>query len=120
MAENTSNGVLPLSHKTIGNWGEDFHRRRTDPIYPQHVAAGNPFPSTYSFTFRNTGTAPQYLYYVHVDKVTDFGQLLELRIAPNTDSQALLSELMKRGRVTHFEMTRPSLHGASDKEPGTR
>lgn len=45
-----------------------------------------------------------------VEKVTDFGQLLELRMAPNTDTQALLSDLMKRGRVTHFEVTRPSLH----------
>src|SRR4029453_6780126 len=44
-----------------------------------------------------------------VEKVTDFGQLLELRVSPNTDTQALLSDLMKRGRVTHFEVTRPSL-----------
>jgi ABC-2 type transport system ATP-binding protein len=45
-----------------------------------------------------------------VERVTDFGQFLELRMAPNTDTQALLSDLMKRGRVTHFEVTRPSLH----------
>ena len=45
-----------------------------------------------------------------VEKVNDFGRLKELRMAPNTNSQALLSELMKRGRVAHFELTRPSLH----------
>jgi ABC-2 type transport system ATP-binding protein len=45
-----------------------------------------------------------------VDKVTDFGRLQELRMAANTDPQSVLAELMKRGRVMHFELTRPSLH----------
>ena len=45
-----------------------------------------------------------------VEKVNDFGRLQELRMAPNTNSQTLLSELMRRGRVEHFELTRPSLH----------
>jgi ABC-2 type transport system ATP-binding protein len=45
-----------------------------------------------------------------VEKVTDFGRLQELRLAANTDPQAVLAELMKRGRVMHFELTRPSLH----------
>jgi ABC-2 type transport system ATP-binding protein len=45
-----------------------------------------------------------------VDKVTDFGRLQELRMAAKADSQAVLAELMKRGRVMHFEVTRPSLH----------
>lgn len=45
-----------------------------------------------------------------VEKVTDFGQLQELRIAPDTDTQDVLSALMQRGRVTHFELGRPSLH----------
>jgi ABC-type uncharacterized transport system ATPase subunit len=31
-------------------------------------------------------------------------------MAPNPNPQALLSELMTRGRVVHFELTRPSLH----------
>ena len=31
-------------------------------------------------------------------------------MVPNTNPQTLLSELMKRGRVVHFELTRPSLH----------
>jgi ABC-2 type transport system ATP-binding protein len=45
-----------------------------------------------------------------VEKVNDFGRLQELRMAPNTNPQTLLSELMMRGRVVHFELTRPSLH----------
>ena len=45
-----------------------------------------------------------------VEKVTDFGQTQELRMAPGTDTQELLSQLMGRGRVTHFELARPSLH----------
>jgi ABC-2 type transport system ATP-binding protein len=45
-----------------------------------------------------------------VEKVTDFGRLQELRMAANADSQAVLAELMKRGRLTHFEVARPSLH----------
>jgi ABC-2 type transport system ATP-binding protein len=45
-----------------------------------------------------------------VEKVTDFGRLQELRMAANTDPQAVLAALMKRGRVMHFELTRPSLH----------
>jgi len=46
----------------------------------------------------------------HVEKVTDFGHMQELRIAEGTDSQDILAALMKRGRITHFELSRPSLH----------
>lgn len=45
-----------------------------------------------------------------VEKVTDFGRLQELRMSPGTDTQEVLSQLMQAGRVTHFELTRPSLH----------
>ena len=45
-----------------------------------------------------------------VEKVTDFGQLQELRMNPETDTQEVLAALMQRGRVSHFELTRPSLH----------
>lgn len=45
-----------------------------------------------------------------VEKVTDFGQLQELRMHDGADTQVLLSDLMKRGRVEHFELARPSLH----------
>ena len=42
--------------------------------------------------------------------VVDLGQLQELRIKPDADTQLILSSLMKQGVVTHFEKTRPSLH----------
>ena len=42
--------------------------------------------------------------------MTDFGRLQELRISPQTDTQDVLAELMRCGRVTHFELTTPSLH----------
>ncbi len=45
-----------------------------------------------------------------VEHVTDFGQLQELRISPGTETQDVLAALMQRGRVTHFELARPSLH----------
>ena len=45
-----------------------------------------------------------------VNRVTDYGKLQELRLDRGTDSQLILTELMKRGRVRHFEQARPSLH----------
>jgi ABC-2 type transport system ATP-binding protein len=45
-----------------------------------------------------------------VEKVNDFGRFQELRISSETDTQDVLSALMQRGRVTHFELTSPSLH----------
>jgi ABC-2 type transport system ATP-binding protein len=45
-----------------------------------------------------------------VAKVTDFGRWQELRLVPGTDSQELLARLLERGRVYHFELTRPALH----------
>jgi ABC-2 type transport system ATP-binding protein len=45
-----------------------------------------------------------------VEKVTDFGRLQELRVREGTDTQSVLESLTGMGRVTHFEMTRPSLH----------
>jgi ABC-2 type transport system ATP-binding protein len=43
-------------------------------------------------------------------RVNDYGHLQELRIAPGTDSQAVLLELARRTRIEHFEVARPSLH----------
>jgi len=58
-----------------------------------------------------------------VEKITHYGQFLELRIQPETDTQAVLDALMKQGRVTHFELAKPSLHdifvriaGADDQD----
>src|SRR5262249_60944536 len=45
-----------------------------------------------------------------VAKVTDFGRLQELRLEPRTDPQQVLSALMARGRVSHFEQAHPTLH----------
>lgn len=45
-----------------------------------------------------------------VQRVNDFGRFQDLRIAPGTDSQEVLAELMSKGRVLHFEQTQPSLH----------
>jgi ABC-2 type transport system ATP-binding protein len=43
-------------------------------------------------------------------KVTDFGRLQELRLDRNVDAQDVLAALIERGKVRHFELTRPSLH----------
>jgi ABC-2 type transport system ATP-binding protein len=45
-----------------------------------------------------------------VEKVTDFGRWQELRIGEGTNTQEVRTELMRLGPVTHFELTRPSLH----------
>lgn len=45
-----------------------------------------------------------------VQKVNDFGRLQELRIDSSADTQAILYEIMKVGRVLHFELSQPSLH----------
>ena len=44
-----------------------------------------------------------------VQRVRDLGRLQELTVDRNGDSQALLAELMKLGRVDRFEITEPSL-----------
>ena len=44
-----------------------------------------------------------------VAKVTDFGRWRELRLEPGTDPQGVLSVLIQRGPVRHFELTRPTL-----------
>jgi ABC-2 type transport system ATP-binding protein len=45
-----------------------------------------------------------------VVRVNDYGRDQELRIAPGTDSQAVLTELARRTRIERFELARPSLH----------
>jgi ABC-2 type transport system ATP-binding protein len=45
-----------------------------------------------------------------VEKVTDLGRYQELRLTRAAEPQAVLAELMRRGRVNRFERTRPSLH----------
>jgi ABC-2 type transport system ATP-binding protein len=38
------------------------------------------------------------------------GHIQEVRLAPQSDPQRLLAELVQRTRVQSFEVTRPSLH----------
>jgi ABC-2 type transport system ATP-binding protein len=45
-----------------------------------------------------------------VEKITDFGQLQELRITPNNDHQKILSEIISRTRVYSFELAKPTLY----------
>jgi ABC-2 type transport system ATP-binding protein len=45
-----------------------------------------------------------------VAAIRDLGQLQELRLERGADPQRLLAELLRRGEVRHFELSRPSLH----------
>ena len=45
-----------------------------------------------------------------VQSVTDFGRMQELHLDTRIDPQHVLAALVNRGRVLHFEVTRPSLH----------
>lgn len=45
-----------------------------------------------------------------VIRVNDYGRDQELRIVPGTDTQEVLSALVRRTKVERFEVTRPSLH----------
>jgi ABC-2 type transport system ATP-binding protein len=44
-----------------------------------------------------------------VAAIRDLGRLQEFRLERGSDPQQLLAALMQRGRVVHFELTRPSL-----------
>jgi ABC-2 type transport system ATP-binding protein len=43
-------------------------------------------------------------------RANDYGRYTELRIEPQANTQAILRELLGRGRVEHFEIAPPSLH----------
>jgi ABC-2 type transport system ATP-binding protein len=45
-----------------------------------------------------------------IEKISDFGQVQEIRLSPQADSQMILSAVMKKTRVLRFEITRPSLY----------
>lgn len=45
-----------------------------------------------------------------VRKVTDLGRWQELQMAPQADPQQILTALLARGKVQHFEQAQPSLH----------
>ncbi len=45
-----------------------------------------------------------------VEKINNYGQYQELRVARNCDPHDILRAVMARARVTSFEVTKPSLH----------
>jgi ABC-2 type transport system ATP-binding protein len=45
-----------------------------------------------------------------VEKVSDFGRVQELRMAPGCDTQEVLAAIMSRTRVRSFDVVKPSLH----------
>lgn len=45
-----------------------------------------------------------------IEKVNDYGQMQELRITPDADTQEILSKVMSKTRVIKFEIAKPSLH----------
>jgi ABC-2 type transport system ATP-binding protein len=45
-----------------------------------------------------------------VEKISDFGQLQELRMAPDCDPQEVLAAIMSQTHVRSFDIVRPSLH----------
>ncbi len=54
-----------------------------------------------------------------VEKVNDFGQLQELRMAPHADSNRILAQLLQRTRIKSFDMVKPSLHDIFVRIAGT-
>ena len=91
-ADNTARGVLPRSRKTMAQWADDLHKRRNDPVFPQYVAAKDPFPSTHSVTV--TGPA-RTLTYIHASKCgagkQEFGQIIVDAASPVIATGGIIS-----------------------------
>jgi len=45
-----------------------------------------------------------------IEKVNDFGKLQEIRVESGVDPQKILVELLKKTRISRFELTKPSLN----------
>ena len=45
-----------------------------------------------------------------IEKINDFGQVQELRMAPKQDPQKILADIIARTRISRFELTSPSLN----------
>jgi ABC-2 type transport system ATP-binding protein len=45
-----------------------------------------------------------------IEKINDFGQLQELRLASDGNPQKILQEILRRTTVRSFDITKPSLH----------
>ncbi len=55
-----------------------------------------------------------------VERVTDFGQMQELRLVKGADTNAILSALVSRTTVRSFDVVRPSLHDIFVRIAGVR
>lgn len=92
LAENTARGVLPRSGKTTGQWAEELHKRRNDPVFPNYIAAKNPFPVTHSVVITK---GAQTLTYVHGAKCgagrQEWGQIVINAQAPAVSSGGVIS-----------------------------
>jgi len=54
-----------------------------------------------------------------VEKINDYGNMQELRMAPNCDPQEVLTTIMSRTRVRSFDVVKPSLHDIFLRIAGT-
>ncbi len=45
-----------------------------------------------------------------IENVNNFGKLQEIRVTPGTDPQDILTDLLKKTRISRFEITKPSLN----------
>ncbi|MBM3212116.1 ATP-binding cassette domain-containing protein [Candidatus Poribacteria bacterium] len=45
-----------------------------------------------------------------IERINDFGNLQELRMAKDCDPQQILSDIMSRTRIINFDVVKPSLH----------
>jgi len=45
-----------------------------------------------------------------VEKINDYGQLQELRVADDADPHLILKEILERTRINSFDIVKPSLH----------
>lgn len=92
LAENTARGVLPRSGKTAGQWAEELHKRRNDPVFANYVAAKNPFPATHSVVVNGPART---LTYVHAAKCgagkEEYGQIVVDAAAPAVASGGVIS-----------------------------
>ena len=45
-----------------------------------------------------------------IEKITDFGQMQEIRVTPEVDTQEMIKTILSKTRVSKFETTKPSLN----------
>ena len=92
LVENTAKGFLPRSGKTVGQWADEFHKRRNDPVFPQYIAAKNPFPTSHSALITKTS---QTLTYVHAAKCglgkQEWGQIVIDALPPAISAGGVIS-----------------------------